>query len=571
MLFVGLFAVVFSANALTYNVTVPAGTNECWIAGTMSNWNFWQMSRVDSTHYTIDISNAITSHEYKYCCGASWDLVETDAAGNFPNNRTWSVNDVVERWNSPTWNIGSPTSTSVTATFENGTLTISGTGNMQSWSEASMLPWYNSRGIITTLVINDGVTNIGNYAFSGFYGLTSVIIPNSVTSIGSYACRNCSQLPSVTIPNSVTSIGQYAFENCTSLTSVTIPNSVTSIGQCAFAGCTHLTAVNFNATNCTLMGNFSYPVFAGCNAFITLNIGSDVTNIPRYAFVYCNYLTTVNFNATNCSRMGDMSGTTVESVFDGCTALTTLNIGSNVTKIPSYAFYGCNKLRGTITIPNSVTSIGQYAFYGCNNSTSTINIGNSVNSVSTYAFYNCNRVTGTLNNSGIYGNEAHTEIICSLEFDAIGRLLGITFRQPSRNSAQRAPADTPATIGIKITSLSENTTYYYTMQMLSNETVLNAKEGEFTTTGESSINEVLANSIIIYPNPVTDELKIESVDCQINSVEIFDVSGRAVGAGRALPLHNGGQTINVSALPAGVYLIKINTDKGTKTERFIKK
>jgi chromosome segregation ATPase len=85
------------------------------------------------------------------------------------------------------------------------------------------------------------------------------------------------------------------------------------------------------------------------------------------------------------------------------------------------------------------------------------------------------------------------------------------------------------------------------------------------------IEEIPAFEVQIYPNPATDELRIKSVDCQINSVEIFDISGRAVGAGRALPLQNGGQTINVSSLPAGVYLIKINTDKGTKTERFIKK
>jgi hypothetical protein len=88
---------------------------------------------------------------------------------------------------------------------------------------------------------------------------------------------------------------------------------------------------------------------------------------------------------------------------------------------------------------------------------------------------------------------------------------------------------------------------------------------------EMGVETLHETSLQIYPNPVNDELKIESVDCKINSVEIFDVSGRNVGAGRALPLHNGGQTINVSSLPAGVYLIKINTDKGTKTERFIKK
>ncbi|MDR0829208.1 MAG: M6 family metalloprotease domain-containing protein [Prevotellaceae bacterium] len=91
------------------------------------------------------------------------------------------------------------------------------------------------------------------------------------------------------------------------------------------------------------------------------------------------------------------------------------------------------------------------------------------------------------------------------------------------------------------------------------------------TTAVTGIDDILENSISIYPNPVTDELNIKTENSKINSVEIFDVSGRAVGAGRALPLHSGRKTINVSALPAGVYLIRINTDNGVKTERFIKK
>ena len=90
---------------------------------------------------------------------------------------------------------------------------------------------------ITELVIPDGVTTIGDYAFYNCSSLTSVTIPNSVTSIGSFAFEYCSSLTSVTIPNSVTRIGSYAFARCSSLTSVTIPNSVTSIGSYAFSYC----------------------------------------------------------------------------------------------------------------------------------------------------------------------------------------------------------------------------------------------------------------------------------------------------------------------------------------------
>ena len=92
-------------------------------------------------------------------------------------------------------------------------------------------------------IFPEGVTSIGNGAFSGCSSLTSVTIPTSVTSIGSSAFNSCTSLTSVTIPEGVTSIGNAAFDYCISLTSVTIPSSVTSIDNYAFFDCTGLTTV----------------------------------------------------------------------------------------------------------------------------------------------------------------------------------------------------------------------------------------------------------------------------------------------------------------------------------------
>jgi hypothetical protein len=180
---------------------------------------------------------------------------------------------------SKSWDISATAADKVTATFKNGTLTISGTGNMKDWGESGAT--WNDDGYadkIKTAVINTGVTNIGTAAFAYCTNLTSVTIPASVTSIGEAAFYNCPKLTAInvdaanakyssidgvlfdkaaktliqfpggkagayTIPNSVTVIENWAFEYCTVLTSITIPTSITSIGDLAFANCTGLTSI----------------------------------------------------------------------------------------------------------------------------------------------------------------------------------------------------------------------------------------------------------------------------------------------------------------------------------------
>ena len=138
-----------------------------------------------------------------------------------------------------------------------------------------------------TVSYNDTTYNVTELKVVGYYGtfdnctgLTSVIIPNSVTTIGDYAFYVCTGLTSVVIPNSVTTIGKYAFKSCTGLTSVTIPNSVTTIGDWAFKECTGLTTLNFNAINCSGFV-YGYNPFNGC-PISTITIGDSVQRIPEY-------------------------------------------------------------------------------------------------------------------------------------------------------------------------------------------------------------------------------------------------------------------------------------------------
>ena len=131
--------------------------------------------------------------------------------------------------------------------LEDGVLTISGTGAMTDYSpiQGPQLPWAAAK--IKSVVVESGVTNIGDFAFAGQVGLTSITIPDSVTSIGDYAFHYCMSLTSVKIPDGVTRICQKVFQDCSSLTSVEIPDSVASIGSNAFYNCTALKNVYYSS------------------------------------------------------------------------------------------------------------------------------------------------------------------------------------------------------------------------------------------------------------------------------------------------------------------------------------
>ena len=292
------------------------------------------------------------------------------------------------------------------------------TGDVAGWcgitfasSDANPLYYahnlYINGELVTDLVVPNGVTSIGQYAFSGCTGLTSITIPDSVTSIGELAFYNCFGLTSITIPDSVTSIGagaffycygltsitipdsvesiEYgAFEGCSGLTSVTIPDSVTSIGESAFVDCSGLTSITVaegnpvyhSAGNCIIV-TASKTLLAGCKTSVIPTDGS-VTSIGELAFYNCFGLTSITIPDS------------VESIeygaFSDCTGLTSVTIGNGVRSIGDYAFYYCTGLT-SITIPDSVASIGYGAF--CYTGLTSINIPNSVTSIGSYAFFHC--------------------------------------------------------------------------------------------------------------------------------------------------------------------------------------
>ena len=110
---------------------------------------------------------------------------------------------------------------SLTWKLASGVLTISGTGDMTSWTRSTDVPWYSHRATIKSVVLEEGVTRVGSLAFSGYTNMTSISLPSTLTLIDSYSLYGCSGLTSLTLPASIATIEESAFNGCTGLKSIT--------------------------------------------------------------------------------------------------------------------------------------------------------------------------------------------------------------------------------------------------------------------------------------------------------------------------------------------------------------
>ena len=277
-----------------------------------------------------------------------------------------------------------------------GTLTLSGTGGMFDYG------WNNS-------------------PFNGSAQVKKLVVENGVTSIGDNFMRNCPNLASIEIADSVTSIGTGVFRNCSSLKEFTLPVGVTSLGNYVFMNSNNITSFSVEA------GNNVYDSREDCNAIIETAsnkllfgcantvIPDSITGIAVYAFFGFEGITKVNIKAGvtfigedafgECPNISEIKVDSANTVYDsreGCNAIiesatNTLIAGCKNTVIPNgvlhigrCAFDG-NDVPDGFTLPDGLLSIDDFAFFDCGN-LSAISFPASVNSIGYGIFSSCSNL-----------------------------------------------------------------------------------------------------------------------------------------------------------------------------------
>lgn len=283
---------------------------------------------------------------------------------------------------------------------DTGLLIISGEGEMEDYQGNS--PFKKDSTKIKSVVIEEGVTSIGDYLFRNCVRLTEITISNSVTSIGERAFDGCNNLESIVLPDSVAVIEGSAFYGCSSLTNISIPESVTEIGAGAFLNCDSLTNISIPNS----VTHIRRDIFQGCSNLVSIAIPESVVEIGAGAFQYCEKLENIDI-PNSVASIGS-------EAFESCDSLTNISIPDSVTEIGSGAFTHCYNLKNivlpanlteineslfwkctgltSVVIPDKVTDIGNDAFSYCG-SLKSVTIPPSVTFIGTTAFDNSNNVT----------------------------------------------------------------------------------------------------------------------------------------------------------------------------------
>lgn len=296
--------------------------------------------------------------------------------------------------------------TAVTYTYENGTLTFRGTGAIEKQTDGEENPWRSYKDTATDLVIEVGITEIGDSAFSGFTKLQKISFPKGLKLLGDNCFEKCSSLTSVDIPRRVTTWRDYCFKDCTSLTSVSIgrvlQEDTAAVGENPFLGDKALESITVETGHPYLyvqdhalvcrskygwntlvtypegLTDLSYCIpegvdtvgdmaFAGNQSLQSLSMKSSVTRIEGRAFWNMTSLKEIRFsdNITSIDWNEYTSDGFVGALY-GCENVEQIILPRHLRSLGGVAFGTCGKLK-ELVLPANIKEFNTGAVYGCSN------------------------------------------------------------------------------------------------------------------------------------------------------------------------------------------------------------
>lgn len=173
------------------------------------------------------------------------------------------------------------------------TLTISGTGTIVGFAYDSAQGYSKYRSEIFHIVIEEGITDVGDFAFANLFQLKSIQIADSVKTIGKFAFSDCFNVTELYLGNGLTSVGAAAFSTLESLQQVILPQGLQTLSAELFA-CSGLTSIAI-PEGVTLIGN---GALRGCRKMTSVTIPASVTQINYAAFRDCDSLTDIYYTGT---------------------------------------------------------------------------------------------------------------------------------------------------------------------------------------------------------------------------------------------------------------------------------
>lgn len=262
------------------------------------------------------------------------------------------------------------------------TLVIYGKGQVTEYT------WYNTDRTITTLVVGDGITELGDdmfwmniWSLHGGENLKNVYLADSITSIGSHTFGGCKKLEEIVLPESLKTIGRGAFSLCNSLSDIIIPDGVKEIGERAFFSCKNLLSISIPKT----VENIGYGAFTSCDNLTDIRISEDNKKYELKGNSVINKETKTLISGINKnSTVPEGIEIIGEDAFDSCN-ISNIIIPDGVIEIGERAFYSCNIIN--ITIPEGVVEIGECAF--CSAKLSNVQLPDSLSAIGKGAFSGC--------------------------------------------------------------------------------------------------------------------------------------------------------------------------------------